>query len=200
MWIGLTGGIATGKSAAKKQFEGLGIPVIDADELAHQVMQPGQVGYQQVVSYFGTNVVSQSGDLNRSALAEIIFKSIDEKEKLESIIHPLVQAEVQKQKAYHQKIGTPICMYDVPLLFEKKLEKQFDRVILIWCDPQTQRARLKARNQLTDEQVSDRIRAQMPLSDKLPLVQHCIDNSTTYESLHLQVKTLVEKLKKTVSL
>ena len=122
-WIGLTGGIATGKTAAKKLFEGLGLPVIDADELARQVVQPDQLGYQKVVSYFGTAVISADGFLNRSALAEIIFKNEAKKLALENILHPLIQAEVLKLKMKHQNNEEKICFYDVPLLFEKKLQQ-----------------------------------------------------------------------------
>lgn len=195
-WFGLTGGIATGKSSCKKLLEGLGIPVIDADKLARDVVQPGLPAFNQIVSSFGTLVISSDGLLNRSALADIIFKSTQDKLKLEQIIHPMIQLEVQKLKKQYLEIGTAICFYDVPLLFEKNLQNQFDAVVLIWCDSLTQRARLKARNGLTDQQVSERINSQMPLSEKLPLAKYCLDNSTTIHNLDIQVRSLVEKLKK----
>ncbi len=193
-WIGLTGGIATGKSTAKKLFESLGFAVIDADAIARLVVDPAHEGYESVVSCFGTGIISEDGRLNRSALADIIFKSAEQKEKLEAILHPLIQLEVQKQKKEIFLRGEKLCFYDVPLLFEKNLQQQFDSTILVWCDLQTQKARLKARNNLTDQQVMDRIRSQMPLSEKLPRANYCLDNSTTVANLQLQIRTLVQKL------
>lgn len=193
-WIGLTGGIASGKSAAKKLIEGLGHKVIDADEIARQVVNPGHEGFQKVVSFFGSSVVSADGLLNRSALADLIFQSEASKIKLESILHPLIQIEVQKLKTKFSEKGVKICFYDVPLLFEKKLQGQFDATILIWCDLETQKARLKARNGLTDQQVTDRLNSQLPMSEKLPLATYCVDNSTTIHNLDLQIRALVAKL------
>lgn len=193
-WIGLTGGIATGKSAAKKLLEGLGCAVIDADEIARRVVSPGHEGLQKVQSSFGPSVISADGLLNRSVLADLIFKSEDLKLKLESILHPLIQVEVQKIKAHYLEKGEKICFYDVPLLFEKKLQAQFDATVLIWCDLETQKTRLKARNNLSDQQVADRLKSQMPMTEKLPLATYCIDNSTTIHNLNLQIKALVPKL------
>lgn len=193
-WIGLTGGIASGKSAAKKLIEGLGYAVIDADEIARRVVDPGHEGFQKVVSSFGSSVVSADGLLNRSALADLIFKSDALKQKLESIVHPLIQIEVQKIKSQLLEKGEKICFYDVPLLFEKKLQGQFDATILIWCDLETQKARLKARNSLSDQQIADRLKSQLPMAEKLPLATFCVDNSTTIHNLNLQIKALVPKL------
>ena len=148
-----------------------------------------------MASSFGTVVISPDGLLNRSALADIIFKSAQEKLKLEQIIHPMIQIEVQQLKKQYLERGDEMCFYDVPLLFEKNLQNQFDAVVLIWCDPPTQRARLKARNNYTDQQVSERIASQMPLSEKLPLAKYCLDNSTTFHNLDIQIRSLIEKLR-----
>lgn len=193
-WIGLTGGIATGKTAAKKLLEALGFKVVDADVIARLVVDPAHEGYKLVVSHFGNSILSSEGLINRAALADIIFKSEEQKVKLESLLHPLIQAEVQRQKMLHQVSGQRVCFYDVPLLFEKKLKSQFDYTILVWCNLETQKARLKSRNNLSDQQVDERLRAQMPLSEKLPLADFCIDNSTTLNNLDLQIKSLVKKL------
>lgn len=193
-WIGLTGGIATGKTAAKKLLEALGYKVVDADIIARLVVDPAHEGYKLVVSHFGSSIISPEGAINRAALADIIFKSEEQKLKLEALLHPLIQAEVQKQKLLHQQSGQQLCFYDVPLLFEKKLKPQFDFTVLVWCDLETQKARLKSRNNLSDQQVDDRLRAQMPLSEKLPLADFCVDNSTTLNNLDLQLRSLVKKL------
>lgn len=193
-WIGLTGGIATGKSAAKEILEQLEVPVIDADQIAHFVSQPGQQGFIEVVKSFGPQILTPEGLLDRSRLGEIIFKSEEKKLLLESILHPIIQAEVQRQKKHFENFGFPICFYDVPLLFEKKLQDQFFCTVLIWCDYETQLRRLVERNNLSVEQALDRIRSQIPLSDKLPLATYCIDNSTTLESLQKQIESLLVKL------
>ena len=193
-WIGLTGGIASGKSAAKKLIEGLGYSVIDADEIARRVVDPSHEGFQKVVSSFGSSVVSADGLLNRSALADLVFKSEVLKLELESILHPLIQIEVQKTKLILSQKGEKICFYDVPLLFEKKMQSQFDATILIWCDLETQIARLRARNGLSEQQITDRLKAQLPMAEKLPLATYCVDNSTTIHNLDLQIRALVAKL------
>ncbi len=193
-WIGLTGGIATGKSAAKKLIESLGVPVIDADELARFVVQPDQPGYRQVVSHFGADVVNPDQSLNRSKLAEIIFTSQQQRQELEGILHPLIQIQVQILKKKFADEGHTLCFYDVPLLFEKKMQDKFACTVLIWCDEPTQKSRLITRNHLTEKQVHDRIQAQWPLFEKLPLATYCVDNSSTFHSLEVQIKNLISKL------
>ncbi len=193
-WIGLTGGIATGKSAAAKLIQSLGFPVIDADEIARQVVQPGQVGLQKIVHHFGNSVLQTDQSLNRARLGEIVFKSPEKRFLLESILHPLIQAEVAKLKLKYETENQKLCFYDVPLLFEKNLASQFYCTVLIWCDPENQMRRLQARNKLTELQAVERIQSQKKLSDKLPLASFCIDNSTTLQSLKLQITRLVENL------
>lgn len=193
-WVGLTGGIATGKSTVKEILEQLGIPVIDADQIAHFISQPGQQGYKDIVKSFGPQILTAEGLLDRGKLGEIIFKSNEKKLLLESILHPIIQNEVQRQKAHFEKSGFPICFYDVPLLFEKNLQDQFTCTVLIWCDYETQLQRLMARNGLSAEQALDRIKSQLPLYEKLPLATYCIDNSTTLESLRKQIESLLKSL------
>lgn len=193
-WIGLTGGIATGKSAAKKVIEQNEFPVIDADMIAHQISQKGQVGYNAIVQEFGSDLLQLDGTLDRKKLGEIIFKSETQKLRLENLLHPLIQSVVSEQKAMHKSAGHKLCFYDVPLLFEKTLQRQFDTTILIWCDSQTQMRRLIARNNLTEQQAMDRITSQLPLIEKLPLANHCVDNSSTLQSLQLQMNALLKKL------
>jgi dephospho-CoA kinase len=193
-WIGLTGGIATGKSAAKEILEHLGIPVIDADQIAHFISQPGQQGFNEIVKSFGPQILTDEGLLDRAKLGEVVFKSDEKKLLLESLLHPIIQTEVLKQKSHFEKSGFPICFYDVPLLFEKKLQDQFMCTVLIWCDYETQLQRLITRNSLSTEQALDRIKSQLPLYEKLPLATYCIDNSTTLESLQKQIESLLAKL------
>ncbi len=193
-WIGLTGGIATGKSTVKKLIEGLGYPVIDADLISHLVTQNGEFGYEKVVSQFGNSVLNPDGTLNRKSLGQIVFNDSEKRLQLESILHPLIQLEVMKQKKTHAQNNVSLCFYDVPLLFEKNLEKNFDRVILVWCDPQIQKLRLATRNHLTEDEVQSRLSAQTEMAFKIRNADHCIDNSTDIAALDKQVQCLVRTL------
>lgn len=193
-WTGLTGGIATGKSTAKKLIEGLGFPVIDADLVSHEVTKTHQIGYQKIVSQFGSGILNSDLSIDRKKLASIIFNDLQQKQTLEAILHPLIQQEVQKQKEFYQQQNAKICFYDVPLLFEKNLVSQFDFNILVWCNSQTQLQRLMKRNNLTKEEALLRIKNQMNLIDKVKQAQFCLDNSGEESDLKKQIVKLVEKL------
>lgn len=194
-WTGLTGGIATGKSTAKKLIEGLGFPVIDADQISHSLTEPGGPGYIGILSQFGRDVLMKDSDrIDRKKLAALIFSSLMQKEILESILHPLIQEEVRSQKEFYRSKSHRICFYDVPLLFEKNLQSQFDTTLLIWCDPQTQLARLMKRSGLTEEEARLRMGNQMSLVEKVKLADHCVDNSGNEADLEKQLLRLVPRL------
>ncbi len=193
-WIGLTGGIATGKSTAKKLIEGLGIPVIDADQISHQMTATGAEGLRQVVSHFGTEMLNPDQSLNRKKLGAIIFNDAQLRLKLENILHPLIQTEVQRLKTKYRDEGHKICFYDVPLLFEKNLASLFDHVVLVWCEPQEQLNRLIIRSQLSVEEAEARINSQIVMSEKIKRAHYCIDNSTTLENLQIQIHHLIKTL------
>ena len=182
-WIGLTGGIATGKSTVARLIESLGYPVIDADQISHQITRFGQPGYEQVTSHFGTDILNDLQEIDRKKLAEIIFANSAKKQQLENILHPLISVEVQKLKTQHLNEGAHLCFYDVPLLFENNLQKNFDMVVTVWCDPETQLQRLMSRNRLTQAEARLRIASQLPMSVKISQSQYCIDNSGSEESL-----------------
>lgn len=193
-WIGLTGGIATGKSTAKKLIEGLGYPVIDADLISHDITQAGKEGYQKIVSHFGNEILQTDNSLNRKALGQIIFNDAVKRLQLEDILHPLIQAEVQRQKANHALQKMKLCFYDVPLLFEKDLKKNFDLVVLVWCDPFMQKARLAARNQLSEIEVQSRLSSQANMAFKIKNAHHCLDNSTDVSALEKQIQHLLQTI------
>lgn len=193
-WIGLTGGIATGKSTAKKLIEGLGYPVIDADLISHELTELGREGYSKIVSHFGEQILQTDLSLNRKALGQIIFNDSEKRMQLEQILHPLIQTEVQRQKDFYFKNNVGLCFYDVPLLFEKDLQKNFDLVVLIWCDPFIQRLRLAARNQLTESEIDSRLSSQIEMAYKIRNSNYCLDNSTDPYGLERQVQKLVQTL------
>jgi dephospho-CoA kinase len=193
-WIGLTGGIATGKSTVKKLIEGQGVSVIDADLISHQLTEVGATGYEKVLSHFGNEVLNADQTLNRSALGKIIFNNLEKRNQLESLLHPLIQTEVLRQKNLLADAGQRICFYDVPLLFEKKLEAQFDLIVLIWCDPHLQKHRLKLRNHLTQDEVEARLASQMRMSSKIYHSHYCLDNSSDLRALQKQVEQLFKTI------
>ena len=190
----MTGGIATGKSTVKKLIEGLGFPVIDADLISHELTQVSKAGYDAVVSHFGNSVLNPDQTLNRKALGEIVFNDFEKRTQLENILHPLIKTEVVRQKAVHAAAQVKLCFYDVPLLFEKDLKKEFDLVIMVWCDPALQKVRLAARSQLTEVAVQSRLSSQMKLGDKIKNSDYCLDNSTDHAGLEKQVTALLQTI------
>lgn len=194
-WTGLTGGIATGKSTAKKLIEGLGFPVIDADQISHSLTEPGGLGYLGILSHFGRGVLMEESErIDRKKLAVHVFSSLPQREILEGILHPLIQKEVQIQREKFKSLSHKICFYDVPLLFEKNLQSQFDTTLLIWCDPVTQLKRLMKRSGLSEEEARLRMGNQMSLVEKVKMANYCIDNSGDEADLEKQLKRLLPQL------
>ena len=195
-WIGLTGGIATGKSTVKNKLLAMNIPVIDADMISHEITQAGGLGYDQIVSQFGNDILNADQSLNRRQLGDIVFSDPQKLLQLENILHPLIQAEVKQRKLKFHESGEALCFYDVPLLFEKKLAAQFDQIVMVYAPLTTQVERIMLRNNLTHTQALARINAQLPMSEKLSRANFCLDNSTNLEDLNLQVVNLVNNLAK----
>lgn len=193
-WIGLTGGIATGKSTASRLIESLGVPVIDADKISHDLSDIGASGYTKIVSHFGTNILNSDQSIDRKKLGDLIFSNTQMKTDLEQILHPLIQEKVQEQKKHYQYSGNSLCFYDVPLLFEKNLEQNFDHTVLIWCHHKTQMSRLMERNRLTIDEAVKRIQNQTPLIQKVSRADFCVDNSGVKEDLFKQLKYLIKVL------
>lgn len=193
-WIGLTGGVATGKSTAAALLKGLGLPVIDADQIAHKLSETGESGYEKILSHFGKNILNKDRSINRKQLGQIIFSDPQLKLDLENILHPLIKQETQLQKKQYEQKGSQICLYDVPLLFEKNLATDFDHTILIWCDRETQLERMIKHRDLTKEEASLRIQNQLPMVDKVKMATYCVDNSGDMEDLEKQIQKLVKSL------
>ncbi|MEK6639622.1 MAG: dephospho-CoA kinase [Nitrospirota bacterium] len=176
--VGLTGGVATGKSTVAKMFKQCGAIVIDADELAHEVVKPGKPAWREIVNTFGKTVLNADRTLNRQALGVIVFRHTAKRRRLERIIHPRVareQTRLTKQAA--RKDPHAVVIYDVPLLFEAGIDKRVDRTIVVTADRKTQIARLKKRNGLSRTEAIRRIRSQMPLSKKIHLADIVIDGT-----------------------
>jgi len=191
--VALTGGIATGKSHCLGKFAALGAAVVDADELAHQVVEPDSPGFNEVIARFGPEYACADGTLDRKRLAALIFADDSARRDLEAIIHPAVYAAIQAWFEHHRR---GIAIADIPLLFETGRERDFDRVIVAACPPAMQLQRLTARNQLSVEEAQRRIAAQMPIDDKTGLADFVIDTSGSFEQTDAQVREVWDRLRR----
>lgn len=195
--MGLTGGIATGKSAAAAILRRLGVPVIDADELARDVVRPGQEAWKEIVDIFGPSVLRGDRTLDRKKLRKIVFDDPAARKQLEAIVHPKVRALAEERIRDLEARGHEIIVYEVPLLFEGQLQLWLRPVILVACNLTTQKKRLKERDGLSDEEARQHLDAQMSLEEKRRLADYFIENNDTLEKLEQQVKTVLNKIRTT---
>lgn len=188
MIIGLTGGIASGKSTVSKLLVEQGALLVDADQVARLVVEPGQAAYEQIIAHFGQVILNDDGTINRQELGKIVFSDKEKLKQLESITHPAIRAYMLKQFA-HLKETYPnkIIIADIPLLFETKQEHLYEGVIVVYVDPKTQLTRLMERNNLSEEEAKHRIALQMSLDEKKEKANWVIDNSGTLEQTKRQI-------------
>jgi len=193
--VGLTGGVATGKSTVGKIFQRCGAVVIDADRLAHAAVEPGKPAWRDIVRTFGRSVLHPDRTLNRQALGALAFRDKAMLRRLERIIHPRVareQARLTRQAV--QNNARAVVIYDVPLLFETGIDRRVDATIVVTADQSTQIARLKKRNGLSRAEALRRIRSQMPLADKRRLADYVIDGTTPLGKLVRDIARLYDIL------
>lgn len=184
--IGLTGGMATGKSTVSAMLRELGAAVIDADEIAREVVVPSSPAYLDIQQRF-PDVIGPDGRLDRAKLAGVIFSSASERAALNAIIHPRIHQAFLEKKGALAKRGVPVAIYDAALLIENGLQHQMDGVILVTAPRELQIARLRQRNGLTQDESEARLSSQMPLSEKERFASWIIDNSGDLPSLRSQV-------------
>lgn len=189
--VGLSGGIASGKSTVVAVLQELGCAIIDADVIARQVVQPHFPAYQQIVHCFGPEILLENGEIDREALGSIIFSQPDKRKLLNSITHPAIVKEMLKQILKYFVLGYRYVILDIPLLFETKTLTRFMKyTVLVYCDPQAQLSRLMQRNGLTQVEAEARISAQMPINQKIKLASHIIDNSGDVATTRKQILKL----------
>ncbi len=191
---GLTGGIASGKSTVARILRARGIPVIDADEVAREVLEPGTPGLAAVLEAFGPTLVRPDGALDRDALARIIFSDPEARQRLNQIVHPRVQAAMAERVLQLASEGAPLAIMDIPLLYEARDPASFAGIIVVYVTPETQLARLMHRNGYTHEEAGARIRSQMPLAEKARRATYVIDNEGTGAETEAQIDLLLERL------
>ena len=194
--VALTGGIATGKSVCLRRFAALGVPVIDADELAREALGPGTLGHAEVVRRFGAAVLTRDGTVDRAALGRLVFSDADARGDLEAIIHPLVYARITNWFDSLERSGArpAFAVADIPLLYETGHHTGFDRVIVVACAPEQQLARLIARDGLTEDDARQRLAVQWPMERKRALANDVIDTGGTMEQTLAQVDRLAGEL------
>lgn len=192
-WIGLTGGLGTGKSTVAEILRQRGYVVLDADRLAGQVIAAGTPGLKSVIQRFGKNFLRSSGELNREKMSQEVFSNPQSLADLENIIHPLVQVETQRQKETARQAGSSAVFYDVPLLYEKNISG-FDAVIVVASSEENQRLRVRQRNRWSESEINNRLKTQMPLVDKIQKADFVIYNNGRFEDLQLEVEKVLSQL------
>jgi dephospho-CoA kinase len=192
--IALTGGIATGKSHVRAQFEALGVPTIDADTLAHEAVAPGTPGLAAVVARFGRDVLAADGTLDRRKLASIVFMDAAARCDLEAIVHPAVRRATEEWFDQLDPARYPFAIADIPLLYEVGRDQDFDAVIVAAVDPDTQVRRVVHRDGATEDEARQRLAAQLPIGDKIAKADYVIRTDGTFEETSAQVRALFEQL------
>jgi dephospho-CoA kinase len=188
--VGLTGGIASGKSAVASEFSKLGAAIIDTDELARDVVEPGQPALQAIIDRFGSGVLDAQGRLDRRRMRERIFQNPAEKQALEAIVHPAIRAAQQARSAAAQ--GT-YQVHVVPLLIDTRSQSLYDRVLVVDCTPETQFARLLRRDGITRELAERMLAAQATREQRLALADDVLDNNGAITELPKKVAVLHQR-------
>ena len=191
--MGLTGGIGAGKSEASEYLKRLGIPILDTDVVARELVTPGQPALDQIVAAFGSGILDFQGHLDRTRLGLRVFEDSAALRRLEAILHPRIYegwtAWIRQQSLQDQRL----CAVVIPLLYEKGYDSHFQVTLALGCTPQTQRQRLHQR-QWTDQMIDQRLAAQWPMSEKLQRANYCLWSEGQREALHQQIEVVLKSV------
>jgi dephospho-CoA kinase len=193
--FGLTGGIGSGKSSVAALLRERGVPVVDADELAREVVAPGTPGLAEIGRVFGPQVIGADGRLDRKRLGALVFSDAEARKRLNAITHPLVRALSQERFAQLAQQGVTLAGYDVPLLFEVGLDAVLRPIVVVAASEAAQLGRILARDELTEAEARARIAAQLPLAEKQRRADHVVDNNGSLADLPAQVDRLLHELR-----
>ena len=193
--VGLTGGIATGKSTVSRMFKDQSVPVIDADKIARQVCEIGEPAYDKIVTTFGSEIILTTGHLNRKKLGKMVFEDNKKLKKLNGIVHPEVKKVIREEIKRHKVFKTPFIVLDVPLLFESRFNLLCDVIVVVFTNEKTQLERLKKRDHFNEEDAKKRMAAQMSIKEKLSLSNFKIDNSLSILETRKQFDTFMKRIK-----
>ena len=188
--IGLTGGIGSGKTTVANHFSSLGIHIIDADEIVHQISTPGHRAFDAIIQHFGVDVLNSDGTLNRLELGHRVFTDTEERKALESILHPAVRIAMQQEM---KESDSPYCILVIPLLVETGFTDLVDRVLVVTADREKRVAWVKQRNGLSDTQIESIMAAQASDEERDRIADDVIENNGSLDSLFKQVEELDRK-------
>ena len=193
MIIGLTGSIASGKSTVSKMLEEKGYPIIDADKVARQVVEPGSETLKKIEVLFGAEVIKQDGTMDREKVGALIFSNPAMRKQLNDIIHPAIRGEMLRQRSAFLAEGYQTIIMDIPLLFESKLQHFVDKILVVSVTEENQLARLMLRNGLSEQDAKSRISSQLPMTVKEEGADAVIYNNGTVEETALQLERILEQ-------
>jgi dephospho-CoA kinase len=194
--LGLTGGIASGKSAVAAMLREIGFAVLDADALAHKLIEPGQAAYAEALQEFGPSIADTSGRIDRAKLGAMVFADLAKLDRLNAIVHPRVAEVILSQFEVWRRSGVRDAVFvEAALLVESGIQKKLDGLVVVWCRPEQQLERLLARG-FSESEARRRIAAQLPVEEKLRLATEKIDCSGSFEETRRQVHALAGKLRR----
>lgn len=191
MIIGLTGSIASGKSTVAKMIESYGLPIVDADVVARQVVEPGTPTLNKIAEAFGPEVIAHDGSMDRAKVGSIIFHNEEMRKTLNGIIHPAIREEMLRQRDEFISFGEKNIFMDIPLLFESKLEHFVEKIIVVSVKKEVQLQRLMERNGYSEEEANARIATQIPVKEKEQLADAVIHNNGTLEDTAIQLQNIL---------
>ncbi|KAL5983813.1 hypothetical protein ACLOJK_017907 [Asimina triloba] len=194
--VGLTGGIASGKSTVSNLFKASGIPVVDADVIARDVVRKGTGGWKKVVATFGDEILQENGEIDRAQLGQIVFTDPAKRQLLNRLLAPFISSGIFWEVVKLWFKGSKVVVLDIPLLFEAKMDQWTKPIIVIWVDPETQLQRLMSRDDISVEQAKNRINAQMSLDSKRTKADIVIDNSGSLDDTREQFKRVLTEVKR----
>lgn len=191
--IGLTGSIASGKSTVSLMFDEFNIPVIDADKIARQVVEPDEPAYKEIVETFGEDMLRKDRTIDRKKLGEVVFANKEKLNKLNAIVHPAIRKRMIEKRDAYIKAGEKCVVLDIPLLFENKLQHLVDRTVLVYVDESVQLERLMKRDHFTEIEAKQRINSQLSLKEKAKLADVIIDNNGSKHESFVQLERLLKE-------
>ena len=195
--LGVTGGIASGKTVVAKMLEELGAPLIDFDVLARQVVKPGKPAFTLIVDYFGREVLQGDGTLDRKKLSKIVFQDTEKRNQMEGFTHPpIYEAFLKRVKAITEKAPEAIIQAVVPLLIEKNLQSIFDKVLVVYVPEEQQIERLVERDGISRKEAAHMLKAQLPINEKLAYADFVVHNKGSMEGTRKQVEEVWLELKR----
>ncbi|KAJ9547691.1 hypothetical protein OSB04_020234 [Centaurea solstitialis] len=194
--IGLTGGIASGKSTVSNLFRSTGFPVVDADVVARDVLKKGSGGWRKVVAAFGEDILQENGEVDRPKLGQIVFTDPSKRQLLNRILAPYISYGILWEVFKLWMKGCKIIILDIPLLFEAKIDRWTKPIIVVWVDPETQLRRLMTRDSTSAQDAQNRIDAQMPLDEKRTKADIVIDNNGSLEDLNESFRKILNQVTK----